>query len=749
MALASPHFLVSPVFTAHPTQLNRPESTQELLNELPKVHSGELPAGEFARQLWSKAGRRESKPTVLDEANLIKSSLDNALVSMRKAHKEVRLSLIEDDRPQIDKALINVGNWIGGDRDGNPNITPAVLNEIVQSLSKSAFEAYAEKLGSQKDRKPGSLPNLMVRAGHAEPLNSLRDKLQATKDYLINGQASDLRYASPGEFKNHVTELSQLDLSALPSEQRTQLGNKLEQLKLSVDAMGFHGASTDIRQNSEMNQKTVGALLDSTGQTHGSYLRMSEEQRVDVLTKVLNDEPGYQMVTEASSSDATIQKEIDFLSCYKEIQDKFGHKALQNIITANTETLSDMLEVCVMLKYAGLAQDDTLQMKVVPLIETVPDLKNANGLVRALLDTPWYADRLKSGDGVQQVMLGYSDSMRSNGITSAAWEVYKNTSSLQNIAEERGIKMYAFHGRGGTEARGAGQTYQDEIQYLDGASLETGFRQTEQGEEVAHKFGNRMLSNHNLSNMLSATLQQSSTGKDKLIEKYADTMEALSTAADNHYCTLYDEPKLADFLKTTTPLEYVGLSNAGSRPSSRKAGLEGKEYLAKLRAIPYTAAWYQSGSLAPAYFGLGTALRSYLDTATDVTGDTPSKRATQLQNMYKEWPFFKNLVDRSDNALQKADMTTAEHYANILPGNDKVIFNMLKDEYNNTREMIQLIKGVKTNPESTTVMPQRQLAHGVQAALLKAKLQQPGIEVSDELMALSMQAVGNALGRFG
>ena len=748
--LASPNFVVSPVFTAHPTQLNRPESIQQLLNELPKVMNGELSASEFSVQLWNKAGRRETKPTVLDEAKVMKNPLDNTLNSMRKAHKEVRTTLSEENRPQIEKSLIRVGNWIGGDRDGNPNITPKVLTNIVKALSKSAFENYATKLGSQKDSKLGSLPYLLIKAGHADLLGQLRNRLQATENYLTNDvdMPSTLRYTSAQEFTDHLSQLSQLDLSKLPVGQQYQLRNKLEQIKLSVDAMGFHGANTDIRQNSEMNQKTVGALLESSGQAAGLYQQMNEDQRVDVLMKFLNDEPNHQLSKQATSSDESTQKEIDFLDCYKDIQDKFGSNALKNIITANTESLSDMLEVCVMLKYAGLAESGQLRMNVVPLIETVPDLKNANSLMASLLDTSWYSDRVKSGDGVQQVMLGYSDSMRSNGVTSAAWEVYKNTSSLQTIAEERGFKMYAFHGRGGTEARGSGQTYQDEIQYLDGASLESGLRQTEQGEEVVNKFGNPMLSDHNLSNMLTAALDQSSTGKDKLLTKYGPTMEALSDSADTHYCKLYDDPKLADFLKTTTPLEYVGLSNAGSRPSSRKAGLEGKEYLAKLRAIPYTAAWYQSGSLAPAYFGLGTALRSYYDTPNTVPGDTPSKRATHLQDMYKEWPFFKNLIDRSDNALQKADMTTAKLYANILPGGDKAIFNLLEYEYNNTQEMIQLIKGARTESGPAT-MPQRQLAHGMQAALLKAKVDQPGMEISDELIALSMQAVGNALGRFG
>jgi len=747
-ALTSPHFVVSPVFTAHPTQLNRPESTQELLNDLPKVISGDLAATEFASQLWSKAGHRDKQPTVFHEATLMKSALDNTLASIRKTHKEVRKALAEENRPQIEKSLINVGNWIGGDRDGNPNITPEVLTEIVKKLSESAFEDYSAKLGSHKDNKPGSLPRLLIDAGLGKELEQLRTRLEATKNYLIHDEPSVLHFSSPQDFANQLNELSALDVSKLPVEQQMQLSNKLEQLKLSVDAMGFHGANTDIRQNSEMNQKTVGALLDASGQPESSYLSMNEDQRVEVLMNFLNDAPGYQLATEANCDNAVVQKELDFLNCYKKIQDKFGSNALKNIITANTESLSDMLEVCVMLKYAGLTDSGQLRMNVVPLIETVPDLKNANSLMTSLLDTPWYAERVKNGDGVQQVMLGYSDSMRSNGITSAAWEVYKNTSSLQDIAESRGIKMYAFHGRGGTEARGSGQTYQDEIQYLDGASLESGFRQTEQGEEVANKFGNRRLSNHNLSSMLTAALDQSSTGKDKLINKYADTMELLSSNADQHYCKLYNDPKLAQFLKITTPLEYVGLSNAGSRPASRKAGLEGKEYLAKLRAIPYTAAWYQSGSLAPAYFGLGTAMRTYRDAPNNIPGDTPSSRAMQLLNMYKEWPFFKNLIDRSDAAIQKADMTIARQYANILPGQDKAIFNLLESEYDNTREMIQLIKGPNADL-NTQPTPRRVLAHGLQAALLKTKHDQPGIPVNDELMALSMQAVGNALGRFG
>lgn len=741
-------FRISPVLTAHPTQLNRPESADKLLKGLPAVLTGQKPVGEFCSELWDVVGPRPHKPKISDETQCFRGPLKHMMEASARTHKLIRDAMVGQGKPPIQKPVIEAGNWISGDRDGNPTIRPQDLENALKQSCSLAFEIYNSKLEPQKDSKPDSLPNLFIKGGNKQKLNQLRNQLETTRNRLLNNppaSPNNIAFRNPEEFLTHLKSLrNSADWSNLDLIDQDILVRKLDQLMLSVKTFGFHGASTDIRQNSEVNERTVHFILKAAN-PDSDYLSLPEDDRILLLNQVLNQPPPLHLEGSVTGNQPDLQLELDFLHSYKGLRERFGPQALQNIITANTETPSDMLEVCFLLKYAGLIEPGKPSMNVVPLIETVPDLKNASRLLKNMLENSWYREKLSAEGDIQQVMLGYSDSMRSNGITAAAWEVHKKSSELTDLASEYGVKIHPFHGRGGTPARGARpEGYSKEIAYQDGASLMTGLRQTEQGEEVIKKFGTRALADKNIAEMVTATLNTSSKGSDIQIRKFAETMDWIANRADETYRNLYT-PELADFLKRTTPLEYVALSNAGSRPATRKAKLQGQEYLDKLRAIPYVAAWNQSGSHAVAYYGLGKALSDYVN--------QPDGKATvrmkELNQMYKEWPFFKNLIDRSASALGQANIEVASHYSALAPDTSG-IFEKVKKENKCAEDIIGLISGENFEIKESATDTLQLFAHAAQVELLRRANHSPSqADLLKKELAMSIQTLANALGRFG
>lgn len=741
-------FRISPVLTAHPTQLNRPESADKLLKGLPAVLTGQKPVTEFCSELWDVVGPRPQKPKISDETQCFRGPLKHMMEASARTHKLIRGAMMDQGKPPIQRPVVEAGNWISGDRDGNPTIQPQDLENALKQSCSLAFEIYSSKLEPQKDSKPDSLPCLFIKGGHKQALNLLRHKIEATRyrlQHSVHASTDCAGFENPKEFASHLKTLQdELDWSALDVIDQDTVLRKLDQLVLSVNTFGFHGASTDIRQNSEVNERTVHSLLKAAN-SQTDYLSLQEDERISLLNQLLSQTAPLRLHGSLSSNQRDLQQELDFLHSYKGLRERFGPQALQNIITANTETPSDMLEVCFLLKYAGLIEPGKPSMNVVPLIETVPDLKNASRLMKNMLENDWYRNKLAAEGDIQQVMLGYSDSMRSNGITAAAWEVHKRNSELMDLAANYGVKIHPFHGRGGTAARGARpEGYSKEIAYQDGASLLTGLRQTEQGEEVIKKFGTRALADKNVAEMVTATLHTSARGSDTQIKKFAETMNWLANRADETYRDLYT-PALADFLKRTTPLEYVALSNAGSRPATRKANLEGQEYLNKLRAIPYVAAWNQSGSHAVAYYGLGKALSDYVN--------QPDGKATvrmkELNQMYKEWPFFKNLIDRSASALGQANMEVASHYSALAPDTSDV-FEKVKKEHKRAEDIIGLISGENFDVKESSIDSLQLFAHAAQVELLRRANMSPSqADLLKKELAMSIQTLANALGRFG
>lgn len=748
---------VSPVFTAHPTNLTRPQAN-DIIQKAQLNSDAALDQALFD-SLHQEQGPRESKPTVHQEAAGYKQAISNLHKSAHRVHKSVNDSLDKLGQKPIEKPLVAIGNWVAGDRDGNPFVTAGVLKQVVAQHADTAMEGYAYKLSPGKNRLMGdrltarlNLRTLLAKAGQGDAAHAIFTKIQTTRDNLSSDRplASNSGYGTPQEL---ITDLQSLDLSRLPADEKAIASKKLGNLIMDIKTGGFHGATTDIRQNSAINEKTVSALLTHAG-IESNYEQLSENEKQTLLKNLIaNSEMKLDMA--AAKDNPDLQQELELIASYKEIHDTLGKEALGNCITANTETVSDLLEVCLLLKCAGVAGNDHLDMNIVGLIETVQDLENASTILGGLLSFDWYADKLKSQEQPQMVMVGYSDSGRLDGSASSNWAVYKGTQEMMQTASQHGVELQFFHGRGGTEGRGAGENYRDEIAVHDGQSLANGFRQTEQGEEVADKFGSIDVATANLADMVGTTMAKTATGADKRFTQHQPIMEQLATTGRQTYRALYEHPQTPEFYQQSTPIDFVGLSNAGSRPASRKSEPGKALNLDKLRAIPWVACWSQSRAHVPAFFGTGTALKALTE------GGTPEQNASntsELKDMYNNWPFFTNLVDRTELALAKADMQILRSYA---PPHlqDSEVLQTIEQEYAETVTQINKLKGqdslLAQRPEQRESQQVRNevtnRANAMQSGLMSA-YRSAGVNMQDNLQApivVSMQAVANGLGRFG
>ncbi|WP_372521241.1 phosphoenolpyruvate carboxylase [Limnobacter sp.] len=351
--------IIGPVLTSHPTQLNQPRGTLLALNSAAAQPQTEAEAMALAENLWELAGPRNERPTVLDEASALTPVLSNVLQSIRKNTKAL-MQEINQHGELKSPAQLQAGNWVGGDRDGNPTITPELLREVMGLWSEVAFEQYLHKVsGSDAEARPGSLYTLFKIAGHGQELDGLANKIMNTRDHVLGKREllpNEEKFNSPADLAAHVSKLkTQLNWEGLHPALQQRVAQKLDQLTMWANTFGFHGASTHIRQNSEVNQQTVHALLQAVD-PRLDYASLDEQSKVKVLNKVLNSAPGFELPSSVKSANPEIQKEIKFLESYKDLRTRFGADALPNIITANTETLSDMLEVCVLLKYAEIGR---------------------------------------------------------------------------------------------------------------------------------------------------------------------------------------------------------------------------------------------------------------------------------------------------------------------------------------------------------------------------------------------------------
>ncbi|GGP26087.1 phosphoenolpyruvate carboxylase [Silvimonas amylolytica] len=714
--------LIAPVLTAHPTEVKRKTilechaAISELL--VARDRNAMTPEEERANRealervvltLWQTREIRTFKLKVQDE-------VENGSTYFRSTflHELPRLYVdLEDRLSQLAGAdvelpnFVHVGSWIGGDRDGNPFVTGDVMRYAVSRQSGIALDYYYQqcsKLGAELSMSvrlvqvDQSLQQLAEQAAEDErkteepyrlAVGHITARIFATAvrigtfHHQLHDVARAPEYESAAELERDLLIVS----NSLKAHGAAKLANgRLRRLLRAVSVFGFHLAPVDMRQISTTHEKVLTELFQKVGLE--DYSKLDEaSRRIVLLRELASPRP---LICPYIEYSADVQKEIDIYHAAAEIQARYGSHALPNYIISNCASVSDMLEVAVLMNEVGIIQlAPTLKAKIniIPLFETTADLRNSGQIMADLFALPQWRAIVGGRDQVQEVMLGYSDSNKDGGYMTSNWELYKAELNLVKVFDAAGIKMRLFHGRGGTVGRGGGPAF-DAIVAQPAGSVNGQIRITEQGEVIASKFADREVGRRNLEIMISATLEASfpsaeQTGVDT--PERHKLAERLSLRAYQSYRDLvYATPEFITYFREATPINEIPSLNIGSRPSARK----NTNSIADLRAIPWVFSWSQCRLMLPGWYGFGTAIAEYL-------AETGDKGLAVLQELYKDWPFFQVTVSNMEMVLAKSDIAIASRYSELVRDQDlaRRIFGRIRDEWQRAVDAVLAITG--------------------------------------------------------
>jgi phosphoenolpyruvate carboxylase len=695
--------LIAPVLTAHPTEVQRksildaeheiarllaerdlPQTPKERANNLQLLHAR-------VATLWQTRMLRYSKLTVADE-------IENALSYYRITFLRELPALyddIEDDiahqygtaPERIDASYVQMGSWIGGDRDGNPNVNAGTMQHALKRHATTILDFYLEEvhaLGADL-----SISTLLVGASEAlqalaqsspdasphrgdEPyrraLIGIYARLAATARAL--GATNILRKeVGPAAVYEDARRFSS-DLQVLVDSLQENHGAalvrpRLASLKRAAEIFGFHLASLDMRQTSDIHERVLAELF-AKGGAAPAYADLDEDAKEALLLAELA-QPRLLYSPYATYSEETTS-ELAILRAARDIRQKYGARAIRNYIISHTETVSDLLEVLLLQKETGLlhidGENSELDLMVIPLFETIPDLQRAAGIMERVMALPLVKQLIAKQGQLQEVMLGYSDSNKDGGFLTSNWELYKAETHLVTVFKNAGVKLRLFHGRGGTVGRGGGPSYEAILAQPSG-TVNGQIRLTEQGEIIASKFSNPEIGRRNLELLVAATLEASLAPPDadpahlSRLGGFETVMAELSDLAYKAYRQLvYETPGFTEYFFAATPISEIAELNLGSRPASRKK----TQRIEDLRAIPWGFSWGQCRLLLPGWYGFGSAVKAWLDQDGALRGE----RLDTLRAMFHEWPFFATLLSNMDMVLAKTDLAIASRYAELV-----------------------------------------------------------------------------------
>ncbi|THF64425.1 phosphoenolpyruvate carboxylase [Pseudothauera rhizosphaerae] len=713
------HALVSPVLTAHPTEVQRKSilncqtGIAQLLDERDRMQltPEELAANVDSLRravltLWQTRMLRPARLSVIDEVN---NGLSYFSTTFLRELPRLYAG-IEDHLGQAGAelpAFLQVGNWIGGDRDGNPFVTAEVLERAFALQAAAALGFYLDELhalGAQLSLALGlvqvsdALLALAERSADHSPHRSdepyrraiagMYARLAATWHALLGsapprppvGEAES--YADPAEF---AADLDILHHSLVANGTAALARGRLRHLRRALRVFGFHLAPIDLRQNSDVHERVVAELLATAGAA-ADYRTLDETARIDLLLAELAT-PRLLASPHLAYSEET-ESELAIFRAARRAHLRFGPAAIQNCIISKTADVSDLLELAVLLKEAGLLRphEGALDVNVVPLFETIEDLRNAPGVMDRLFALEPYRALVAARGELQEVMLGYSDSNKDGGFLTSGWELYKAEIGLAETFARHGVRLRLFHGRGGSVGRGGGPSYQA-ILAQPGGAVQGQIRLTEQGEVIAAKYGNPEVGRRNLEVLVAATLEATllADGGAAPDPAFLDTMQALSDGAFAAYRGLvYETPGFEDYFWQSTVISEIAELNIGSRPASRKKGMR----IEDLRAIPWVFSWAQCRLMLPGWYGFGTAVKAWL-------AARPDDGLAHLRRMHREWSFFATLLSNMDMVLAKTDLAIAARYAELVrdAALRDAIFARIRAEWQDTVEALLAITG--------------------------------------------------------
>jgi phosphoenolpyruvate carboxylase len=713
--------LVSPVLTAHPTEVRRKSTIDRemeiaaLLDRRERVQltPEEIEASDEQLRravvtLWQTNLLRRTKLTVLDEVANGLSFYDYTFL-----HEVPRLHCALEDRLNEGEAsargelasFLRMGSWIGGDRDGNPFVTAEVMRGTLRLQSSRVLRFYLEELhvlGAElslaahladvsdelralAQRSPDTSPH---RSGEPYRLavSGIYARLTATAlklDVGITrrpvGEAAP--YANVGEYK---ADLDILNRSLIANNSGVIARGRLRLLRRALDCFGFHLASLDMRQNSAVHERTIAELLDAAN-PGTSYLALNEDARIAQLASELRNARPLTSVF-VRYSDETLS-ELAVFHAAAEAHAKFGADVISQCIISMSEGVSDLLEVALLLKEVGLVDPSGRSaINIVPLFETIEDLQACAAIMDRLLSLSEYRRLVDSRGAVQEVMLGYSDSNKDGGFVTSGWELYKAEIGLIGVFERHGVRLRLFHGRGGSVGRGGGPSY-DAIIAQPGGAVNGQIRITEQGEIISSKYSNAEVGRNNLEILAAATLEASLLQPKHSAPRseYLEAMEQLSALAYAAYRGLvYETEGFADYFWASTVITEISTLNIGSRPASRKK----TRAIEDLRAIPWVFSWAQCRLMLPGWYGFGSAVETWIS-------EHPDKGMPFLKELYREWPFFRTLLSNMDMVLAKSSIAIASRYAELVPdtGLRENIFGRIRREWHTSIETLLDIMG--------------------------------------------------------
>ena len=719
--------LVSPVITAHPTETRRRTvfDTQRRITELMRLrlhHHTETPDGtdiesELRRQilmLWQTALIRLQRLKIQDEIEVGLRYYHAAFFDViPMVNAEVRDALQDrwPDAELLEEPFVRPGSWIGGDRDGNPNVTADVVRLATASAAYAAFGRYF-----------GELDMLQQELSMSARLVTITDELAALADRCDEQARMDEPYrralrvvhgrlTASARIKLDSLPENELDLGLPPYEYPAELladldvidtslrghgaarlaDDRLARLRESVRVFGFHLSGLDMRQNSDVHEEVIGELLAWAG-VEPDYASLSEQERVELLAAELATRRP--LTHENAELSELARKELDIVAAAARAIDVFGADAVPNYVISMCQSVSDMLEVAILLKEVGLldgaAEEPSSPVRIVPLFETIDDLQRGASILEAALDLPVYRALVRAHGDSQEVMLGYSDSNKDGGYLAANWALYRAELDLVEAARKAGIRLRLFHGRGGTVGRGGGPSY-DAILAQPPGAVSGSLRLTEQGEVIAAKYAEPRIARRNLETLLAATLESTLLDVEGLgedAEPAYRVLDELAALAQQAYAELVHEtPGFVEYFTDSTPVSEIGALNIGSRPASRKQTTK----ISDLRAIPWVLAWSQSRVMLPGWYGTGSALEQWIADGPEDGED----RLEVLQELYRRWPFFSTVLSNMAQVMAKSDMGLAARYAELV--SDEAlrsrVFDKLVAEHERTIKMHSLITG--------------------------------------------------------
>lgn len=713
------------IMTAHPT-----EATKRTVLEIQKristiLQKLDLPTLPYRKRrnleeslvnevtvLWQTDELRQRKPTVIDEVKNGLYYFDQTLFDVLPAvHQELEDQLNDyfPNKPWKVPNFLNFGSWIGGDRDGNPFVTPDVTWETLKLQRELAIRKYDESLTDLMKRFSPSTTRVSLSKEFISHVEAQEKKYLAAKEkWQIEGEVYRRMFAvilkrlrqvgtKSKNAYSHAEELLQ-DLMLIEDEARLHQieGTKLKKLNKmirQVRLFGFHLATLDVRNHSGEHETAVAEMLKVVG-IEDDYAELEEEKKQQVLEKILKDPRPLMLLNEDYSKET--REIFEVFKLIQKAHEEFGRRSIEVYLVSMTRSPSDLLEVLVLAKEAGIYRlhvDGTVEsnLNVAPLLETVDDLIAGPKIMQTLFDLDLYRSHIAQRGNHQEIMLGYSDGSKDGGTLTANWKLFKAQQEIHNMARDYDVSLKFFHGRGGSLGRGGGPL-NNSIVSQPAETLGDGVKITEQGEVLSSRYMLGDIAFRNLEQAASALIQSTSkvhhdeNAETGLKPEWETAIEKISEHSLKKYQGLvFGDPDFLTYFKQTTPLNELRELNIGSRPMSRK----GSEKFEDLRAIPWVFAWTQSRQMIPAWYAAGTGFAKLVE--------EDESHMDTLKEMYQNWPFFRSTVNNLQLALMKADLMTAKEYVNLVEDKEigDRIFGDISSEYDRTKQMLLQISDSK------------------------------------------------------